>query len=160
MFVARINPDRDRLVGGTGELLAKHLLEIAGFKNIQNLNDVKANFPFGDIVAERGGKKFVISVKARNKRTRSGKLNSRYTLGDNQVYNLAEKVSRMLGGTPAFLAIQLDNLKGCYSGYFGELTLLNGNRGIPMDTEHLAKYECLGKNVKSDFEYWQLKNDY
>ena len=158
--MVRINPDRDKLVGGTGERLAMHLLEIAGFKNIQNLNDVKANFPFGDIIAERGGKKFVISVKARNKRTRSGTLNSRYTLGNAQVYDRAEKVSKLLGGTPAFLAIQLDNMKGCFSGYFGELTELHGNRGIPMDKEHLLKYECLGKNIKSDFDFWDLKNEY
>jgi hypothetical protein len=158
--MARINPDRDRILGSIGEKLAISLLTRARFENIQNLNDLKKNFPFGDIIAERNGKKFVISVKARNKRTVSGKLNARYTLGDSHVYDLAAQVAKMLSGTPAFLAIQVDNLKGCYSGYFGELTLLNGNRGIAMDVEHLIKYECLGKNIKSDFDYWQLKNDY
>lgn len=156
-----INPERCRLLGEFGEyILAENLLKRNGFKEIRNLNsEHKTNQPFADIYAERDGKKYVISVKARNKFEKSGKLNSRYKLGEN-CYKNAEIVSTEFDATAAFLAISFEADKQTYSGYFGELAILKGNKGVPVGEKHLSNYECLGKDIKSDINLSKLKNTY
>lgn len=157
--MVRINPKRDSSLGQIGERLAVEVLVKASFKNVRNLNDEKRNYPFADIFAERDKKRYVISVKARNKYEVSGKLNSRYKLGK-KVYDNAPMATRDFNATPAFLAIQLDNNTGTYCAYFGELSVLQGNNAILMEERHLHKYDCLAKNAKSDFNYSNLTNTY
>ena len=57
---------RTRL-GSLGEQLAMESLYEGGFKNIRDLNKVRANNIFADIAAERNGTAYIISVKARNR---------------------------------------------------------------------------------------------
>lgn len=68
---------RAKSLGALGELLAIKALVDNGFNNIRNLNDQKKNYPYADLYAERGKEKYVISIKARNRYERSGRLNSR-----------------------------------------------------------------------------------
>jgi Holliday junction resolvase len=56
-------------LGNWGEDKASKLLNGAGFYSVRNLNSAKANHPFADIFAERGGRRFIIGVKTRNKQT-------------------------------------------------------------------------------------------
>lgn len=72
---------RAKSLGALGELLAIKSLVDNGFNNIRNLNDQKRNYPYADLYAEKGAEKYVISVKARNRHERNGRLNSRYNLG-------------------------------------------------------------------------------
>jgi hypothetical protein len=59
---------RKKALGELGELIALKALVDNGFEKISHLNDTKRrNFPFADLLAEKDGKKYAISVKARNK---------------------------------------------------------------------------------------------
>ena len=59
------NKRKTKLLGELGERLAFEQLRKNGFKNVRNLNDTKKNYEFADLIAERGEKTFVISVKTR-----------------------------------------------------------------------------------------------
>lgn len=74
---------RKKSLGELGELFAIKALVDKEFDRVRNLNDRQLNEPFADIECEKGGRKFVVSVKARNKFQRDGRLNSRYNLGTN-----------------------------------------------------------------------------
>ena len=58
---------RRRRIGDLGEHWTKSLLERAGFIGVRDLNLVRYNHAGGDFIAERDGKKYFITVKARNK---------------------------------------------------------------------------------------------
>ena len=58
--------ERTTRLGRLGELLAAERLEDHGFSDVENLNAKRINFPFADLVAVRDGRRFLISVKARN----------------------------------------------------------------------------------------------
>jgi predicted RecB family endonuclease len=73
--------ERAKRLGAVGERIAKEVLAGSGFKKIRNLNQHMTNFPFADVYAERGGHRYAISVKIRNKFETTGRLNSRYKLG-------------------------------------------------------------------------------
>ena len=125
---------RAKSLGALGELLAIKALVDNGFNNIRNLNDQKKNFPYADLYAERGTEKYVISVKARNRYERSGKLNSRYNLGKNY-HDHAKQAESKFKAKAAWLAISIyDDI---YSVYFGTLESLNGNSGMPMTEKNL-----------------------
>ena len=79
--------EKTRFLGVEGERLAAEVLAEHGYENISNLNYHKKNYPFADLYAEKDGKKFVISVKTRNKCTQYGGLNSSYNLGNNAYGN-------------------------------------------------------------------------
>jgi hypothetical protein len=112
-----------------------------GFEQIQNTNDHNRNFPFADLFAVKNGKRFVISVKARNKYQKGGKkLNSRFKLGA-KCYENAEKAKTKYEAEPHWIAVQFHGSR--YSIYFGSLAQLDGNRGIPMDDKDLSSYRCL-----------------
>ncbi len=155
----RINSERSKSLGEVGERLTPKLLQSGGFVAVKNLNEIRVNFPYADFYAERDGRRYVIAVKARNMYEVSGSLNSRYKLGK-KVYEFAQKASKQFDAIPAFLVIQLDNRNGTYNGYFGELELLKGNNAVLMSERHLSRYECLGKDVKSGFNFSELKNVY
>ena len=73
---------RAKELGTLGESIAPLYLERAGFTSIRNLNDIKTNYPYADVVATRNGITYAISIKTRNKyEARTGKLNARYKLG-------------------------------------------------------------------------------
>jgi Holliday junction resolvase len=152
--MVRINPKRDSSLGQIGERLAVEVLVKASFKNVRNLNDEKRNYPFADIYAERDGKRYVLSVKTRNKYTNHGKINDRYKV-DNP--DKSKEVSTRFGAVPAFLTISIEADRNIYSGYFGEISMLRKDTGVPMRNPD-EDYECLGKNVKSEFDLSKFTN--
>ena len=152
----REDVDRCRSLGEVGEtLLAPDLLSKAGFEKIENLNEKYGpNYPFADIYAERDGKRYVLSVKTRNKYTNHGKINDRYKL-DNP--DKSKEVSARFAAIPAFLTISIEADMNTYSGYFGEISMLRKDTGVPMRNPD-EDYECLGKNVKSEFDLSKFTN--
>src|SRR5437899_2098987 len=149
---------RAQELGGFGEALAKRILQRAAFTNVRNLNQLRPNFPFGDIYAVRHAKKYVISVKIRNRyEAKTGKLNARYKLG-RHCYELARRAQIELSAVPAFLAISL--VPDSYSAYFAPLSVLAGGRGIPMGPAWLPRYECLASNAPHGTDVSHLKNTY
>lgn len=65
------------------------------------------NETFADIECEKDGISYIISVKARNKYQKNGKLNTRYNLGDN-VYEKASSAEIKYNATAYWMAIQFD----------------------------------------------------
>ncbi len=121
---------RKKSLGELGELFALKALVDKKFDRIRNLNDHSMNETFSDIECEKDGIKYIISVKARNKYTKAGKLNSRYNLGSN-VYEKAQKAEQKYNAIAYWMAIQFD--KKSFSIYFGSLKELNGSKAIPVD---------------------------
>ncbi len=149
---------RARTLGSIGEDLALSFLERSGFANVQNLNELRNNFPFADIVAEYGGVIYAISVKTRNKyEARTNNLNARYKLGANAL-RMAALLEENQNAVPAWLAVQID---GEYvSAYFGTVAQLEGNLGIPMTPDSITAYWCLADREKHEVDTSGLKNTY
>lgn len=72
---------RKKSLGELGELFALKALVDNKFDKIRNLNDDSMNEVFADISCEKDNIMYIISVKARNKFQKNGKLNTRYNLG-------------------------------------------------------------------------------
>ena len=121
---------RKKSLGELGELFALKALVDQKFDKIRNLNDQKMNEKFADIVAEKEGQKYVISVKARNKYQINGKLNTRYNLGSN-AYEKAQYVEEKYNAKAYWLAVQFDSTS--FSIYFGSLASLNDSKAIPVN---------------------------
>lgn len=139
--------DRFKKLGDLGEYVAADLLKQAGFKNVENLNQTaSANVRFFDLRAERDKKKYVISVKARNKYENSAagiKLNGRYKLFSDP--NVVSDDARIkYKSEAAWVAIAIDVENGTFDAYFGMLSMLEGNKkGIPMSSKAIQSYERL-----------------
>lgn len=125
---------RKKSLGELGELFAIKALVDNKFDKIRNVNDNKMNEMFADIECEKGGHRFVISVKARNKFQKNGKLNTRYNLfygenGDEKILAAEKKYN----AKAYWIAIQFD--KNSYSIYFGSVEELKklGIKDIPVD---------------------------
>ena len=121
---------RKKSLGELGELFAIKTLVDNKFDRIRNLNDVNLNEAFADLKCEKDGKTYIISVKARNRLQKNGKLNSHYNLGSN-LYILAKKAEEKYNAIAYWMAIQFD--KNNFSIYFGSLSELNGSKAIPID---------------------------
>jgi Holliday junction resolvase len=149
---------RAKELGVLGERMAIEYLREAGFSDISNLNDIKNNYPYADIVATRDGLTYAISVKTRNKyEARSGNLNVRYKLGK-KCEQMAAFAAKYQNATPAWLAIQVDGELA--SVFFGTLADLMGNKGIPMTPDATEQYECLASNEPHGWDLAHLKNTY
>jgi hypothetical protein len=150
---------RCRRLGDIGEELAEHLLVTNGFTNVLNLNKSRMHYAFADFYAERDGRKFVISVKARNKyEFGSGKLNSRYKLGA-KCHEHAKHAERQFdSAVAAWLVISLE--AKTFSAFFGLLECLNGSTGVLMTDNATAKYKCLARDEEHRYIYNGLKNEY
>ena len=120
---------RKKSLGELGELFGIKALVDNKFEKIVNLNDIKMNYPFADLYAEKDGKKYVISIKARNKYQKNGTLNSRYKLGSN-AYSHASRAEEKFDAEAYWMAVQFD--EETVSIYFGSLAELNQSNGIPM----------------------------
>jgi hypothetical protein len=141
---------RKKSLGELGELFALKALVDKKFDRIRNLNDNKMNEKFADIICE----KYVISVKARNKYQKNGKLNSRYNLGAD-VYEKALSAEKKYNASACWMAIQFDQKS--FSIYFGSLKVLNGSRAIPVDKCEkgiIGEIWEYNKRHYFDFEYY------
>jgi len=145
---------RKKSLGELGELFALKALVDQKFDRIRNLNDKSMNETFADIECEKDGKKYVISVKARNKYQRNGKLNTRYNLGSN-AYKKALFAEIKYNASAYWIAVQFDHKT--FSIYFGCLSDLNGSKAIPVDKCEkgiVGEVWELNKRHYFDFEYY------
>ncbi len=129
-FANKKEASRKKSLGELGELFALKSLVDKKFDRIRNLNDDSMNEAFADISCEKDGIKYIISVKARNKFQKNGKLNTRYNLGK-KVYEKAVASEKKYKAKACWLAIQFDH--NSFSIYFGQLSELNGSKAIPID---------------------------
>jgi hypothetical protein len=149
---------RKKALGELGELIALKALVDNGFEKISHLNDKKRNFPFADLLAERDGKKYAISVKARNKLQKNGTLNNRYNLKQTHV----AIVEKELDAVAYWMAIPFD--KNSYSVRFGSVMELKdaGGRplsGIPMGEDCVYGEEWVkDKPHYFDFSFFTNQN--
>jgi hypothetical protein len=149
---------RFQMLGKVGEELAADLLSKNGFTEIKNLNLEMPNFPYGDLLARRGDRVYVISVKARNKFQNCGKLNDRYKLGAKCYENAARAQELTKGAIPAWVAIAIE--ENTLDAYFGLLDQLNGSRGIKMTPDKTENYERLASSLHHRLDYNALRNRY
>jgi hypothetical protein len=99
---------RKKSLGELGELFAIKALVDKKFDRIRNLNDDHMNEKFADIECEKDGLRYVISVKARNKYQKNGKLNTRYNVGST-VYGKALAAEIKYNASAYWMAIQFDH---------------------------------------------------
>jgi hypothetical protein len=145
---------RKKSLGELGELFALKALVDKNFDRIRNLNDDKLNETFADIFCIRDGIKYIISVKARNKYQKNGKLNTRYNLGKD-VYQKARDSEKKYNAIACWLAIQFDQYS--FSIYFGNLNDLNGSKAIPVDKcekDIIGEKWVYNKRHYFDFDYY------
>ncbi len=145
---------RKKSLGELGELFAIKALVDKKFDKIRNLNDNIMNETFSDIECEKDGFRYIISVKARNKFTKAGKLNSRYNLGKS-VYEKALLAEVKYNANAYWLAVQFD--RKSFSIYFGSLKELNGSKAIPVDKcakGLIGEIWELDKKHYFDFEFY------
>ncbi len=153
----RIAVSRRRQIGDLGERWTKSLLESAGFRAVRDLNVVRYNHPGGDYLAERGGKTYFISVKARNKYVQGGRrLNGGYNIYPEKV----RAGARQYRAIPSWLTIQLDTERRSFSAYFGTIDgLRNPNAiAVPMTPRAVGLYECLAADRPDEAITSELSN--
>ena len=143
---------RKKALGELGELIALKALVDNGFEKISHLNDTKRrNFPFADLLAEKDGKKYAISVKARNKFQKNGTLNNRYNLKQTHVAS----VENELVAEAYWMAIQFD--KNSYSVRFGSVMELKDARGKPLSGIPMGEDCAYGEEwVKDKLHYFDF----
>jgi len=140
---------RMKSLGELGELIGLKALVDHSFEQIRNLNDKKMNYPFADLYAEKNGKKYVISIKARNRYQKNGSLNGSYNLGSKKKARRAEKENH---AEAYWMAVQFD--RKSYSIYFGSLGELNARKSIPLRKCEDGQFgECLVKDKPHYFDY-------
>ena len=150
---------RKKSLGELGELFALKALVDKKFDRIRNLNDNLMNETFADIECEKDGQKYIISVKARNKYQKDGKLNTIYNLGQN-VYEKSLSAEKKYNASAYWMAIQFDHKS--FSIYFGSLKELNGSKAIPVDKCEEGKIGEIWEDNKRhyfDFEYYTNKKN-
>ena len=135
---------RTRQLGDLGEQWTMALLRDAGFSSIQDLNAVRYNHPGGDFLAERKGKRYFITVKARNKFVQRTRRLTGATIYFQKRFAVPPSSTVL---SPHGLRFQLETEKQCYSAYFGTLdSLRNPNAvAVPMSPGAVSGYECLAK---------------
>lgn len=146
---------RKKSLGELGELFAIKALVDEQYDKIRNLNDDHMNEPFADIYCEKDGHRYVISVKARNKYQKDGKLNTQYNLGTN-VYEKAKRVAEHYKAEPYWMAIQFDT--HAYSIFYGSLESLNGAKAIPVNKCEAGEVGTILVDKKRhyfDFDYYK-----
>lgn len=147
---------RKKSLGELGELFALKALVDKGYK-VSNVNDIRMNYPFADLLAEKDDHKYIVSVKSRNKFQKNNTLNAYYKLGED-VYDKAALAQTEFGATPYWMAVQFDTLT--YSVYFGPLHELNGKKPIPINKCMSGEIgECLVPDKRHYFDYFKNEKD-
>ncbi len=142
---------RKKSLGELGELFAIKALVDNSYERIVNLNDQKMNYPYADLYAEKEGKKYVISIKARNKYQKNNKLNAFYNIGSN-AYKKAEAAEIEYDAEAYWMAIQFDELT--YSVYWGSLKELNNHNSIPIrKCQEGSIGKCLVQDKRHYFDF-------
>lgn len=148
---------RKKSLGELGELFGIKALVDNLFERVVNLNDKKMNYPYADLYAEKDNKKFIISIKARNKFQKNHTLNAHYNLGSN-AYEKASSAEIEYEAKAHWMAIQFGTLT--YSVYFGSLAELNQSKAIPIkECEKGNIGICLVKNKRHYFDFSFFENE-
>jgi hypothetical protein len=137
---------RKRALGNWGEKKTLFLLKRAGFRNIRDMNAETFNHPFGDIYAERGGARYLIGVKTRNKYQVSGLINPTYNVRKRGA--AVKPIAQQYDATLAWVAVAVIPEQQRFSAYFGTIAQIEdaGERfSIPMRPEQTKRYECLSQ---------------
>ena len=162
-LILKTQSPRISVLGKLGEELAMEALKLNGFQQISNLNESTHNQPFADVLAEKQGTRYFISVKARNEKQTNAKNNDSYncikitdyknnTLKSQgktkkEITQLAlEQVRKLAEGfnaTPAWITVPIRPEEGTYAVYFGLLEDLGIRRSIPMTQDARENYRCL-----------------
>ena len=105
----RRTAQRRAKLGAFGEVLAVEELSANGFTDFGILNRQMKNHPFADLYAKRvrDGKKFLISVKTRNKYENNGKLNQLYKITPKHRVGAKQLEANTSGKKAACLAISV-----------------------------------------------------
>lgn len=147
---------RKKSLGELGELFGIKALVDNLFEKVVNLNDKKMNYPYADLYAEKEGRKFIISIKARNKFQKNHTLNAYYNLGS-RAYENAAKAEAEFEAEAHWMAVQFDTQR--YSVYFGSLAELNHRHAIPMrECEQGKVGKCLEKDKRHYFDFSFFEN--
>ncbi len=136
--------ERTKALGSWGEAKALTLLRRAEFSKLRDMNAETFNHPFGDIYAERDGKRYLIGVKTRNKYQISGPLNPTYNVRKKgaDVWAIAHRYNAQL----AWVTLQVIPEGRIFWSYFGTIALIEDRAerfSIPMRPSDTPKYECL-----------------
>jgi hypothetical protein len=143
--------ERRKALGDWGEKKAIDLLKRAGFSNVKDMNAETHNHPFGDIYAERGGMRYLVGVKTRNKYQESGPLNATYNVKKRGVD--VQSLGRRYNADLAWVAIAVIPEEQTFSAYFGTIAQIEESTerfSIQMKPEHTRRYELLGREDESD----------
>jgi hypothetical protein len=147
---------RKKSLGELGELFGIKALVDSSFEKVVNLNDKKMNNPFADLYAEKDNRKFIISIKARNKYQRDHALNAHYKLGG-IAYEQARVAEKEYEAEAHWMAIQFD--AQTYSVYFGSLVELKQRNAIPIRECEQGKIgACLVKDKRHYFDFSFFEN--
>lgn len=147
---------RKKSLGELGELFGIKALVDSSFEKVVNLNDRKMNYPYADLYAEKDNKKFIVSIKARNKYQKNHTLNAHYNLGSN-AYEKAKSAETEYGAEAHWMAIQFDTQT--YSVYFGSLAELKQRNAIPIrECEQGNIGTCLVKDKRHYFDFSFFEN--
>jgi hypothetical protein len=145
--------ERRKALGDWGEKKAFDLLKAAGFSNVRDVNAETHNHPFGDIYAERSGKRYLVGVKTRNKyqNQEGGPLNATYNVKKRGAD--MQSLGRRYNADLAWVAIAVIPEEKTFSAYFGTITQIEESAerfSIPMKPEETRHYELLG--CEGDFD--------
>ncbi len=142
----RLGEDNSKNTGNVGEELATSVLELAGFRVVDLNKTIRRNFKFADLLAERKGMWYAVSVRSRHKYTNDGAVKNCYKLKTDKIAEALEEIRQIMriDALPAFVAIEFD--RETYNAYFGIVSEQTRRNGIGMRENERAKYECLGEN--------------
>ncbi len=59
-------------LGKLGETIAAECLERHAFSEVVNMNTIRNNYPFADLLAVKDGVRFLVGVKTRNEMRKGG----------------------------------------------------------------------------------------
>ncbi|MGD1095519.1 MAG: hypothetical protein ABSB35_26430 [Bryobacteraceae bacterium] len=132
-----------KTTGIFAEKLAADALRNAGYSNVENLNDEIRHFPFADLLAEKDGIWYAVSVKGRHRLQRNGKVNTGYKLQRSDAELAIKKIGKKKGVEcePAFAAVEFDGDR--YSVYFDLIDKSLRKNRIGMKDSERAAYQCL-----------------
>jgi hypothetical protein len=166
-----LQPARRRTrLGAVGEKLAEKALKNNGFQQVCNLNKLRRNQPFADLLAEENGQRYFIGVKTRNEDKDCGGLNESYNCvlvsdkknallksqgkSPQEITQIAlqrvEKLASDFDAIPAWVAVPVRAHEGTYAVYFGTVAQLGCKRSIPMTHRERRDYRCLVKEWTAD----------
>ena len=147
---------RKKSLGELGELFGIKALVDSSFEKVVNLNDRKMKYPYADLYAEKDNKRFIVSIKARNKYQKNHSLNAHYNLGSH-AYEKAKSAEEEYGAEAHWMAIQFDTQT--YSVYFGSLAELEQRKAIPIrECEQGNVGVCLVKDKRHYFDFSFFEN--